>query len=129
MRVLRYLWVSPVTLLGLAFAVLTWRRGHIRIVDGIIEAHGPWLRCLLTRCVPRPGGAAAMTLGHVILGQDQRALDDSRAHEHVHVCQYERWGVLFLPAYLIASALAVLAGGHYYADNIFEREATELTAR
>ena len=48
-------------------------------------------------------GPHALTLGHVVLGVSQAALDDTRAHERVHVAQYERWGPLFLPAYLAAS--------------------------
>ena len=119
----RYVWASPVTLLGLALAALALRRGRLQVVGGIVEAHGPWLRWLLATCVPLPGGATAMTLGHTVIAQDQRALDLSRAHERVHVRQYERWGPLFLPAYLVASVWAGLSGGHYYADNMFERDA------
>ena len=64
-----------------------------------------------------------MTLGHVVLGRDQASLDRSRAHERVHVRQAERWGPLFLPAYLAASVWSLLRGRHYYQDNCFEREA------
>jgi hypothetical protein len=64
-----------------------------------------------------------MTLGHVVLGTDQAALEQTRAHELAHVRQAERWGPLFLPAYLAASAWAWLAGRHYYRDNWFERDA------
>ena len=39
-------------------------------------------------------GAMAFTLGHTVLGQTDAALDISRAHEMVHVCQFERWGPL-----------------------------------
>ncbi len=67
-----------------------------------------------------------MTLGHVVLGRDPAALDQSRAHERVHVAQCERWGVAFLPAYACASALAWLRGGDAYFDNAFEREAWRL---
>jgi hypothetical protein len=126
MFLLRYLWAAPATLLGFALAALALRRGRVRVVDGTVEAHGPWLRWLLSTCVPLRGGASAMTLGHVIVGQDQRALDVSRAHERVHVRQYERWGPLFVPAYVTASVWAVLSGGHYYADNRFERDACSL---
>jgi hypothetical protein len=35
----------------------------------------------------------------------------------------ERWGALFIPAYLAASVLAWYRGGHYYLDNWFERDA------
>jgi hypothetical protein len=111
-------------MLGLAFASLALAGGRVRIVAGVIEAHGPWLGWLLSTCVPLPGGADAITFGHVVLGQDEHALNHTRAHERVHVRQYERWGPLFLPAYAVASILAVLSGGHYYFDNVFERNAS-----
>ena len=44
-------------------------------------------------------------------------------HERIHVRQCERWGPLFLPAYLLASAFIALRGGNPYLDNPFEREA------
>jgi hypothetical protein len=122
MMVLRVLWALPATVLGLGFAALALAGGRIRVIDGVIEAHGPAVRWALARCLPM-SGIAAMTLGHVVLGRSQAALDSTRAHERVHVRQYERWGVLFLPAYLMASGYAVVTGGHYYHDNVFEREA------
>jgi len=63
-----------------------------------------------------------MTLGHVVLCID--AVDDVLLeHELVHVAQYERWGPLFLPAYGIASLLALRGGGDAYRDNAFEVDA------
>jgi hypothetical protein len=59
----------------------------------------------------------------VILGVDRATLAAVRAHEQVHVRQYERWGVLFVPAYLASSAVQLLRGGRPYLDNRFEREA------
>ena len=47
----------------------------------------------------------------------------TRAHERVHVRQYEWWGPLFVPAYLLAGLWALIHGGHPYFDNRFEREA------
>ena len=64
-----------------------------------------------------------MTLGHVIIGLDPGALEFCRDHEQAHVRQVERWGGLFIPAYLAASLLAWWQGGHYYFDNWFERDA------
>lgn len=64
-----------------------------------------------------------MTLGHVILGQDEDALEFVRDHEHVHVRQYERWGLLFVPAYLLASAYLYCRGRDGYRENPFEKEA------
>ena len=64
-----------------------------------------------------------MTMGHVVFGQTDAALDITRRHEHVHVRQYERWGPLFVPAYLAASALLYLRGRDGYRENPFEIEA------
>jgi hypothetical protein len=68
-------------------------------------------------------GFDAMTLGHAILGRSSLLLDLVRDHEQVHVRQAERWGPVFIPAYLVASVLAWRRGGHYYRDNWFERDA------
>lgn len=120
---LGYLWAAPATMAGLLLAATAWRRGTVTVVDGIVEAHGPFIRWALGCLIPLPGGAAAITLGHVVLGLDATALENTRAHEHAHVVQYERWGPLFVPAYLTASVLAAAKGGHFYFDNIFEVEA------
>lgn len=120
---LRYAWAAPTSALGLLLATLAWRGGRLRVVDGVLEAHGPALRWMLGRCTPLPGGAAALTLGHVVIACDAAALEWTRRHERVHVAQCERWGPLFIPAYLTASVWAALRGGHFYRDNAFEREA------
>jgi hypothetical protein len=96
---------------------------RVAVCDGVIEAHGPLLRWFLTRLGPVPGGIAAITLGHVVLGRDAQTLQETRSHERVHVRQYERWGPFFLPAYAAASVWALARGGHAYFDNWFEREA------
>lgn len=92
-------------------------------VDGVLEVHGPLLAWLLTHVTLVPGGAAAITFGHVVLGRDRGALESTRAHERVHVRQCETWGPLFVPAYLLASLWAVLRGRHPYLQNWFEVEA------
>lgn len=122
MRILAYLWASPNTLLGLLFvplAILTG--GGVRFVSGVVEVHGGFVRFFLRRMLFIQ--ASALTLGHVILGQDLQALDFTREHEHVHVRQYERWGPAMLPAYFTSSFLAWRRGGHFYFDNYFEKEA------
>jgi len=106
----------------LPFAVLS-RRGGARVVDGVLELHGGLVTFFLRHCTLLRGGASAMTLGHVVLGRDAPLLDLTRAHERVHVRQCERWGPLFIPAYLLASAWVKLRGGRPYEDNPFEREA------
>ena len=119
----RYLWAAPASALGLGLALPDLPRGGARMAGGILEVDGPVLRWGLTHLVPLPGGAAAVTLGHVVLGRDRQALEASRTHERVHVRQYERWGPLLVPAYLLASVWAWARGGHFYLDNVFEREA------
>src|ERR1700683_4671516 len=98
MRLVRYVWAFPATALGLplVFAALV-TGGRAAVVEGVIEAHGGLVTTLLRRWLLIP--AAAMTLGHVILGRDPSCLLQSRRHEHVHVRQYERWGPLMLPLY------------------------------
>jgi len=64
-----------------------------------------------------------MTLGHAIIGRTAYDLAYCRDHEQVHVRQVERWGPLFIPAYLVASAWAWKNGQHYYLDNVFEIDA------
>lgn len=122
-RLFRYIWAGPTTLVGLAFALLALRCGRICIVDGVVEAHGSRLNWCLTHFIPIPGGAAAITLGHVVLGRDAHALGVTRQHERMHVAQYERWGPFFVPAYFAASLWAIVRGRHPYFDNAFEREA------
>jgi hypothetical protein len=50
-------------------------------------------------------------------------MDACREHELVHVRQYERWGPLFVPAYLLCWLVQMLRGKSGYWDNPFEREA------
>lgn len=123
-RALGYVWAAPWTLMGLALGVpLLLGRERARVVHGVLEIHGPVLAWLLARLTALPGGVDAVTLGHVVLGRDADALERTRAHERVHVRQYERWGPLFIPAYLVASMWASARSGHFYRDNPFERHA------
>lgn len=123
MAAVRYLWAMPNTVLGLLLAALgiaLGARGHI--VNGVLEVHGGLLG-RWAACAPAAMRFSAMTLGHVILGTNSQALRLARQHEHVHVRQYERWGPMFLPAYLLSSAWQALRGRRFYRDNWFEREA------
>ena len=120
-RVIRsaaYLWAGPYTLAGLALGLLCG--GRVRLVSGVVEIHGPGVRWVLEHL---PVSAAAMTVGHTVLGRDVRALDRTRRHERVHVRQFERWGLLMGPAYVAASIYAYARGRHFYRDNPFEVEA------
>ncbi len=119
-----YLWASPNTVIGLMFALLAvCTGGRMKRYRGVVETHGGFVTWWLTTAVPLRGGALALTMGHVVLGQSAEALRVSRAHERVHVRQYERWGPLFLPAYGVATLLAWRRGQRPYRDNRFEREA------
>ena len=123
-RTLVYLWALPTTLVGLAFVALALLSGGgMQLVDGVVETYGGLVSAFLRRCTPLQGGASAMTLGHVVLGRDTSLLELTRPHERVHVRQCERWGPLFIPAYLLASLLAWARGRRAYEDNPFEREA------
>jgi hypothetical protein len=123
LRSLRYLWAAPYTLLGVAFGLLALVFGAtLRLEHGVLEFCGGWLGRLIAR-LPQPLAFSAMTLGHVILAVDSAALRQLRQHEHVHVRQYERWGLLFLPAYLLSSLVQLLRGRNPYRENHFERQA------
>lgn len=120
-RCAAYAWAFPTTAVGLLAAALTLGTGgRAQIRRGAIEVYGGFARWFLER---RIVGAWAMTLGHVVLGRDAPCLDFCREHELAHVRQVERWGLFFLPAYVIASAVVHLRGDHYYFDNPFERDA------
>ena len=124
LRVLAVVWASPTTLIGLLFlSVGVATGGRAARVRGVLEAHGGWLRWALTRLPVGRGGAAAVTLGHVVLATSAAALAATRTHERAHVAQCERWGPLFLPAYAIASLSALARGADAYRGNRFEREA------
>ncbi|MBC8108331.1 MAG: hypothetical protein H7Z14_17225 [Anaerolineae bacterium] len=125
-RLFAYLWAAPTSAIGLLFLIpplLRISRVHMRIVDGVLELHGGIVSLFLRHGTLLPGGAAAMTLGHVVLGANQLSLDETRDHERVHVRQVERWGPVFIPAYLVASLIAWMRGRDPYMDNPFEIEA------
>lgn len=128
--VLRYAWASPNTLLGCVLVILALASGgRARVLDGVIEAHGGWLHPLLRRAVPLPGGARAVTFGHVVVARTEMDLEETRVHERVHVRQYERWGPLFLSVYLGSSVWSAIRGRGAYRGNRFEREAFERASR
>jgi hypothetical protein len=122
-KVIRFLWALPNTVLGALLLPAALRGGTITLMNGVIEAQGPLLAIVLRRCVPIDGGAVAITFGHIVLGRDVAALEITRAHERAHVRQCERWGPLFIPAYLTASVWAGLMGVGAYEGNYFERQA------
>lgn len=119
----RLLWAAPCSLAGMLLGMLVVAcGGTARRVDGTVEV----ALALDHRGVPATVARCpfdAITLGHVIVGQSHEVLAVLRAHERVHVAQYERWGPLFALAYPAASLVAWLRGGCPYRDNRFEREA------
>ena len=120
MAVVRYLWASPVTAVGLLLAlVAATSGGSVRLRSGVVEASGGlvgrWLRGGRFYA-----GGAAMALGHVILARDAGCLDRSRPHELAHVRQFERWGPLLLPAYWLVAAWLWSRGYHPYLDHPME---------
>jgi hypothetical protein len=119
LRVAAYAWAAPTTCVGLAAGLLTLASGgRVQCRRGTFEFHGGFSTWFARRI-----GFGAMTLGHAILGRDAESLDLCRDHEQAHVRQVERWGVAFIPAYLMASAWAWRQGKDYYLDNWFERDA------
>jgi len=117
------LWAAPNSLLGLLLGLVWWLAGaSAQRVDGVLELVLPDARKSAS-----PGHwrlpFAAITLGHVVLAVDAREMRRWRAHERVHVAQYERWGPLFLPAYLASSLWQWFRGRRAYWDNRFEVEA------
>jgi hypothetical protein len=123
MIVVRYLWALPATLVGLLFAALAVCAGATaRRVEGVLEVAGGLLGRIVAR-FPLSMRFAAIVFGHVIIGTDHALLARVRGHEHVHVRQYERWGVLFFPLYAGSSLVQLLRGRDPYRDNYFEREA------
>jgi hypothetical protein len=97
------------------------------VVGGVLEISGGMVSWFLRHGTLLPGGARAMTLGHVVLGISTDALNQTRVHERVHVRQCERWGPLFIPAYLLCSLWCKLRGRDAYYENPFEREAFEIS--
>jgi hypothetical protein len=124
----RYAWAAPMTSLGLLVVLAGSWRAQVRIVEGVLEAHGPMLAWLLSH-LPLRGGVTALTLGHVVVARDRHWHELTRTHERVHVRQCELWGPFFLPAYLAASLVALARGRHFYFDNRFEVEAYKVANR
>jgi hypothetical protein len=130
LRLTRYLWALPNTLLGVLFVPLVIvTKGRMEIVDGVLELRGRAVSTILRRCVPIRGGADAMTFGHIVVGRDRTALAASRLHERVHVRQCELWGPAFVPAYLLASAWGAIMRRGAYHGNYFERQAFASSGR
>ena len=122
-RAARYAWAAPYSALGLALGFIALVFGAtVQLREGALEFAGGRLALLLARLPPRLR-FSAITFGHVILCIDHATLSVVRAHEQVHVRQYERWGPFFVPAYLFSSLVQLVRGRDPYRENYFEREA------
>jgi len=122
-RLLGMLWASPYSVIGISIGLLgLCTGGRARVIGNTLEFHGGAVRWFVAR-LPGTFEAEAITFGHTILGRTSSGLDRLRTHEHVHVRQYERWGVLFGPAYLLCSAWLWWRGRDPYRENPFEVEA------
>ena len=120
MKLLGYLWASPVTLVGLVFALLAAVTGGVvQLRSGIVEVSGGLVGQLLRGCRLYRGGAA-ITIGHVVLARDAECLERSRSHELVHVQQFERWGLFLLPAYWAIGMVLWIRGLDPYLDHPME---------
>jgi hypothetical protein len=124
---IKILWAAPWSLWGLGIGgagLLTG--GRVQRSGRILEFWGGFLPLFL-KYFPVVAGSPVATFGHVVVGRSQRHLEACRPHQMIHVRQYERWGPLFVPVYLILSALAWCCRKHPYYDNPFERQAFEAT--
>jgi len=93
-----------------------WQRGQGGFWGASVEVDPdslvtPWLVAFWLAAVLR-----GLRRSHAVLAE-------YRAHEHEHVRQYERWGVLFFFLYVGSSAALRLRGARPYWDNRFERQA------
>ena len=126
---LRYAWAAPATLAGLLVALPAFAAGaRARVIDGVIEVTGGRVERLVA-ALPRRCRFCAITFGHLVVCTDECTAAAVRAHEHVHVRQYERLGALFFPLYVGSSVVQWLRGRDPYFDNRFEREARALADR
>jgi hypothetical protein len=126
---LRYAWAAPATLAGLLVALPAFAAGaRARVIDGVIEVTGGRVERLVA-ALPRRCRFCAITFGHLVVCTDECTAAAVRAHEHVHVRQYERLGALFFPLYVGSSVVQLLRGRDPYFDNRFEREARALADR
>lgn len=121
--IIRYAWAAPASALGLLLASVAVCLGATcRVADGVVEVAGGRFSRVFP-LLPRVFHFEAITFGHVVIGLDHSLLAHLRTHEHAHVRQYERWGLLLIPLYIGSSAVQKLRGRNPYLHNRFEREA------
>lgn len=123
----KFIWAAPCSLVGIVLGA------------GVLLLGGKAKRSLQTleftfreneaSCgkLARSLAFRAITFGQVIIAVTEQELTYSRAHEHVHVRQYERWGVAFFLAYPASSLWQLIRGRNAYWDNRFEIQARSLS--
>ena len=120
---LKVLWAAPCTALGVLPALLLCAAGaSVRRVGRALEVGFDDERHRVARVLDTLP-FCAITLGHLVLAPTHAGHRLMRAHERVHVAQYEAWGPLFPVLYMASSAWQVLRGRRPYIDNHFERQA------
>jgi len=126
-RIAKLIWAAPCSFIGLALAtVVLLLGGSARRASGTLEVtlrHNEAASPLLTRLLP----FRAIALGHVIIAVGRQELGQLRAHELVHVQQYERWGIAFFVAYAASGVWQLLHGRSAYWNNHFEVQARLLS--
>lgn len=127
LRAAKLVWAAPCSLPGLVFACVFFLcGGTARRVAGTLEVtlgHSEAACPRVARLLP----FRAITLGHVILAVGRAELERLRAHELVHVRQYERWGIVFFAAYAASGVWQLLNGRSPYWNNHFEVQARLLS--
>jgi hypothetical protein len=123
LRIAAILWASPYTALGLTLGLAgLCTGGRVQRRGPVVEFYGGFVRWFVAHLPPGPT-TMGFTLGHTVLGQTAAGLDLVRNHELVHVRQFERWGPVMGPAYLLSSLVLWLLRRDPYRENPFEREA------
>jgi hypothetical protein len=122
MIVLGQLWAAPLTLLGVALALLGGARpAGIRAgaIDLLAPRRGPLSAFF------RATGVRAFTWGAAIVYCDRRRLEDPalRRHERTHVRQCLVLGPAMPLAYAASALWQLARGRHPYRDNWFEVQA------
>lgn len=115
-----YLWAAPLTLIGLIICIY-YKPKKFRWNEGALEV-------LVGRLVPN--WASGQTIGWMVAFKHDRwtdVLPQEIVHEHVHVKQALRLGLLFIPAYFGSSLIAYLGGKDPYDYNKFEIEAYKVS--
>jgi hypothetical protein len=122
-RLLKYLWASPCSAIGLFLAAVPCLLGASgRVRSGVLEVAFSEPNHALARWLLRLP-YAGITFGHVVLAPTHQLQDVLRAHERAHVSQYEAWGPMFLIVYPLSSLVQVLLGRRGHTDNHFEVQA------